>query len=255
MSLLSVQNLKVVRVNRSVVDSVSFDLASGEILGLIGPNGAGKTSLLRALIGAIPAEGQIALSAKPLETFSVRERAAQISYLQQGQQCHWAINVANLVGLGRLPRRSPFQAAGAADYQAIEATLADLQLTDFAERSIQTLSGGEKARAFLARALVSEPTLLLADEPVAALDPGQQLLVMQQMRRRADAGLAVIIVLHDLSLAAQFCDRLLLIHQGRARLCGEPRQVLKSQEIEEAYDVAFSLGEIAGALNVQAQPR
>ncbi len=255
MTLLSARNLEVLRAGRCVVDSLSFDLTSGEMLGLVGPNGAGKTSLLGALIGAVPSAGQITLSGRPLETFAARERAEQISYLQQGQECHWAISVATLVGLGRLPRRSAFQAAGAADRQAIERTLIDLQLTELAERSIHTLSGGEKARAFLARALVGEPKVLLADEPVAALDPGQQLTVMQQMRRRADAGLAVIIVLHDLSLAAQCCDRLLLLHQGRLRLCGEPCQVLNSPEIEDAYDVAFSLGEIAGALNVQAQPR
>lgn len=255
MSLLTVEGLSLSRGKRRLIGDLSFTLPAGAMVGLVGPNGAGKTSLLRALVGVLPHEGQILLDHRPLALLTPRERARQIGYLSQEQACHWAISVETLVGLGLLPQRSPFRADGPAEHAAVAAALAEFGLEPLRQRTLPSLSGGERARALLARALVGRPRLLLADEPVAALDPGQQLRVMAALRRRVEAGLTVLIVLHDLSLAARCCDRLLLLDQGRLRAEGPPAEVLQSEAAAESYGVAFALGEVGGAPSVQARLR
>jgi len=255
MSLLTVQGLTVDLAGKRVVDDTAFAIEAGELVGLIGPNGAGKTSLLRALAGLIPCRGRVTLEGEGLADLPTRRRAQRLAYLAQGSGSHWALSAEALVGLGRLPHRSPFRAASDGDGAAVRAILEELELTALAKRSVLTLSGGERARVLLARALVGEPLLLLADEPVAALDPGQQLRVMRQLRQRVERGLAVIIVLHDLSLAVRFCDRLLLLSGGRIRADDRPDAVVGSAAMAESYGLRFAVGTVAEVPSVTAQLR
>lgn len=231
---------------RRVVDGVSVDLAGGGVIGLIGPNGAGKSTLVRAIAGLIPAEGSILIDGAPVATMVLRDRARRIAYLPQGQTVHWPLTVERLVALGRLPHLAPFARPAEGDAQAIERALERTELQPLRDRSVNELSGGERARVLLARALAVEAPLLLADEPLAALDPAHQIEVMALLRAEAARGATVIAVLHDLTLAARWCDRLLLIDQGRLLADGKPAEVLTADRIGSVYNVSAFIGEAAG---------
>ncbi|GAB5467172.1 MAG: ABC transporter ATP-binding protein [Rhodospirillales bacterium] len=237
-----------------MVAEVNVSLRQGETVGLIGPNGAGKSSLLRALAGLLPCRGKVLLDGISLADLPVRQRARRLAYLAQGGRSQWAVSAESLVGLGLQAGRSPFAGPSAADRARLQAVLAEFDLTALAGRSVLTLSGGELARCLLARALVGAPALLLADEPVAALDPGQQLRVMDHLQRRRERGLGVMLVVHDLSLAARYCDRLLLLDRGRIRIEGAAEKVLGSQELTQAYGVSFAQGQVGAVTSVAAQP-
>lgn len=230
---------------RRIVEHVSAELAGG-VTGLIGPNGAGKSTLVRAIAGLVRSEGAIRIDGTNIGAMPLRDRARCIAYLPQGQSVHWPLTVERLVALGRLPHLAPFARPGAADGEAIEAALERTDLFGLRDRPVDQLSGGERARALLARALAVEARLLLADEPLAALDPAHQIDVMRLLRAEADRGATVIAVLHDLTLAARWCDRLLLIDQGRLVADGSPRDVLSPERIGAVYGVSAFIGEAGG---------
>jgi iron complex transport system ATP-binding protein len=231
---------------RRVVDAVSADLAGG-VIGLIGPNGAGKSSLVRAIAGLIPADGAILIDDAPVAAMPLRDRARRIAYLPQGQAVHWPLTVERLIALGRLPHLAPFARVDATDAVAIERALERTGLLALRDRPVDQLSGGERARVLLARALAVEAPLLLADEPLAALDPAHQIEVMALLRAEAARGVTVIAVLHDLTIAARWCDRLLLIDQGRLVADGPPRDVLTAARIDHVYGVSAFIGDAEGA--------
>jgi iron complex transport system ATP-binding protein len=216
------------------------------VIGLIGPNGAGKSTLVRAIAGLIPSDGAILIDGTPVGTLPLRERARAIAYLPQGQSVHWPLTVARLVALGRLPHLAPFARPGDADARAIERAIERTDLGALRDRPIDELSGGERARVLLARALAVEAPLLLADEPLAALDPAHQIEVMALLRDEAQRGATVIAVLHDLTVAARWCDRLLLLHRGRLAADGDPRAVLTAETIRSVYGVSAFIGEAEG---------
>jgi len=228
-----------------VVDNVSADLAGG-VIGLIGPNGAGKSTLVRAIAGLVPAEGMILIDGAPVTAMALGDRARRIAYLPQGQTVHWPLTVERLVSLGRLPHLAPFARPGKADAEAIERALERTELRLLRDRPVDQLSGGERARVLLARALAVEAPLLLADEPLAALDPAHQIEVMALLRAEAARGGTVIAVLHDLTLAARWCDRLLLIDHGRLVADGKPGEVLTADRIGSVYGVSAFIGEAQG---------
>jgi len=230
---------------RRVVDNVSADLAGG-VIGLIGPNGAGKSTLVRAIAGLVPAEGAILIDGAPVAALAPGERARRIAYLPQGQTVHWPLTAERLVALGRLPHLAPFARPGKADADAIERALERTELQPLRDRPVDQLSGGERARVLLARALAVEAPLLLADEPLAALDPAHQIEVMALLRAEAARGGTVIAVLHDLTLAARWCDQLLLIDHGRLVADGTPREVLTAERIGSVYGVSAFIGEAQG---------
>jgi len=228
-----------------VVDQVSADLAGG-VIGLIGPNGAGKSTLVRAIAGLIPAEGSVLIDDTPVAAIPLRERARRIAYLPQGQAIHWPLTVERLVALGRLPHFAPSAPTAAADAVAIERAIERTDLQALRDRPVDELSGGERARVLLARALAVEAPLLLADEPLAALDPAHQIEVMTLLRAEAECGATVIAVLHDLTLAARWCDRLLLLDRGRLVADGKPAEVLTADRIGSVYDVSAFIGDADG---------
>jgi iron complex transport system ATP-binding protein len=227
---------------------VDFSADAGEIVGLIGPNGSGKTTLLRALANLRPADrGRVRYAGKSAAEVGAAELSRQIAYLAQGGEAYWPMRVEALVALGRLPHRHRFQKSAAADRAAVERALRAADIVALRERAMNQISGGERMRALLARALAVEAPMLLADEPVAALDPLHQLQVMELLRKKAAAGGGVVVVLHDLALAARFCDRLVLLESGRVLAAGSPAAVLTDVNVAAAFGVEVVRGEHEGA--------
>lgn len=244
------RDLSVTLGRRQVLDGVSATLGSGALVGVIGPNGAGKSTLLRALLGLVPAGGSIEIDGVPSAALDFRERARRIAYLPQGQQVHWPLDAARLVALGRLPHLAPMSRIGAEDAGAVKRAMARADVADLAHRDVTTLSGGERARVLIARALAVEAPALLVDEPLAALDPGHQLDVMALLKDEAAAGGLVVAVLHDLTLAARYCDRLLLLHEGRLVADGAPAEVLTAERLAAVYGIRARIEAEAGGLTV-----
>lgn len=223
---------------RMILDRVDIALNPGEMLGLIGPNGAGKSSLLKILAGLIPPDaGTLLLGEQPFAALSASQRARRIAWLAQQGEVHWPLTVENLIELGRTPHLSHWQNPTVKDREVIAQVLEQTDLKALRRRRFHTLSGGEKARVLLARALASEPEILLVDEPVAALDLAHQLDVMALLSRYSKQGRGVIVVLHDLSLAAHFCDRLQLLHNGRVLAMGSAEFVLSPEHLLTAYQI------------------
>ncbi len=240
---LTVEELRASLAGTHVLRGISFEVDRPSFIGLVGPNGAGKTTLVRAIANLIAFEGKIALDDMPVGEVAVRARARKISYLAQGAESHWPLSVERLVALGRLPHLEPFRAPRPADAAAIERAMMFADVARFRHRDVLTLSGGERARALLARALAVEAPLLLVDEPVASLDPYHQLGVMEVLGAYVAEGRTVVAVLHDLSLAARNCDRLILLDEGVIRADGAPADVLTAENLRTVYRVE---AEIAG---------
>lgn len=246
MTTLAVKDLSVRYNGSPATDRVSLTAEAGAFVGLIGPNGAGKTTLIRAMANLIPFEGSVTLDGRPVRAIARNELAKSISYLAQGQDVHWPLKVRDVVALGRLPHLSRYSQPSAADRAAIESAMERADVVYLSERSVMNLSGGERARVMLARALAVEAPLLLVDEPIAALDPFHQLQIMDVLAAHSERGGAVISVLHDLSLAARFCRRLILMSRGKVVADGETKAVLDSPALEAVYKVAVHRGERDG---------
>ena len=235
--LLRARDVSVRLGDATVVERAAVTLHAGELVALVGPNGAGKTTLIRALAGLLPAEGEIMLGDRALELMGNRERARAVAYLPQGHVFHWPMQVAAVVALGRHPHMDPFSTPSPADRAAVSQALERTTTAAFAERFVTTLSGGERARVALARALATQAPVLLADEPTASLDPRHQLVVMELLRRAARDGGAVLAILHDLTLAARFADRVLVMDRGRIVADGPASAALSPQRIAQVFGV------------------
>jgi iron complex transport system ATP-binding protein len=247
MSALSVRNLTLALDGRDVLKDICFDAAPGEVIGVIGPNGAGKTTLLRAIAGVIPhLAGEITLQGEPVTALAARDRARRIAYLGQEEATQWAISCETLVGLGRLPHRPSWQGPSAADRAAVTSALGACDALQFADRPVNRLSGGERARVLLARALAVEADFLLADEPTAGLDPAHALQVMGVLAERAEAGSGVIVTLHDLTNALRYCHRLILLCDGAIAADGAPDAVLSPDNLARIYGIRAHAGIAAG---------
>jgi iron complex transport system ATP-binding protein len=230
-----------------VLEGVDFALRPGEMVGLIGPNGSGKTTLLRAIANLrAPEGGTVRYDGRTAGEIGTAALARRVAYLAQGGAVHWPMRVDALVALGRLPHRRPMQGLDAADHDAIERALKACDVMAFRHRTMGEVSGGERLRILLARALAVEADVLLADEPIAALDPLHQLQVMTLLRREVQQGRGVVVVLHDLALAARFCDRLVLLAGGGVLAEGPPDLVLSDAHVTAAYGVEVVRGEHDG---------
>jgi iron complex transport system ATP-binding protein len=232
------RGLKVTLKDREVLRGLDFAAESGRLTAVIGPNGAGKTTLIRVLAGIIaPAAGTATLDGHPIASSDPNELARQLAYLPQERLVHWALLARAVVALGRLPHRSLGAGESAADRAAIDAALAAMDAAHLAGRPVPELSGGERARVLVARALAQEPRVLLADEPAAGLDPAHQLSLFRHLAALAAAGRTVVVALHDLSLAARFCHSIALVHHGRTIATGPPQQVLTPGHLAAAYGI------------------
>jgi iron complex transport system ATP-binding protein len=238
MTLLTAENLNVALAGRNVLKNVSLSLSLGHLVALVGPNGAGKTTLLRALAGLIPSDGSIRVNGDALSSLPLRERAKRFGYLPQGHVVHWPLPARDIVALGRYPhgvtdpaRLTPKDA---------EAVLRAMQATDvveFSDRRVTELSGGERSRVALARVLAVEAPVILADEPTASLDPRHQIDVMKNLRTAADKGVLVIVVTHDLGLAARFADHVLVLSEGRLISQGAAAEALSEQVMAKVFRI------------------
>lgn len=228
MTLLTLENLTVRRGLCPVVERVSLTVQEGEFIGLIGPNGAGKTSLMRGALGLLPHEGRSSLSA-----LAPRVRARAAAFLPQGREIAWPVSVETVVALGR----SAHLATPEADRAAVDRALDRMGLQNYRARSATALSGGEQARVLIARALAQDTPLLLADEPVAGLDPEAQLKTMEVFADLAREGRAVVASIHDLGLAARACTRLVMLQAGRVVADGAPREVLSDDNLARVFGV------------------
>ncbi len=248
MVTIAVDNLSVQLGRRTVLHGLSARFEHGSLVGVIGPNGAGKSTLVRALVGLIDAqEGTITLDGQDLARVPPRERARRIAYLPQGQTLHWPLTVERLVALGRLPHLGPMSRIADEDLAAIQEAMARADVSHLAGRVATELSGGERARALLARALAVGAEALVVDEPLAALDPGHQIDVMEMLAREAREGALVLAVLHDLNLAARHCNRLLVIDKGQLIADGPPAEVLSEDILRAVYGVTGFSREFEGA--------
>lgn len=231
--MLELAHIQVMVGEKTVLQNVSADFPAGQVTGIIGPNGAGKTSLLRVAAGLAAPDGGV-VTAKG-DFYNPHWRAKNIAYMPQFQSVAWPLLAREIVGLGLLPQHlGVAQSAARSD-----AALARCGAANFADRRIDTLSGGEQARVFLARLLATGTEILLLDEPVQSLDPAGALAVMALLRAEAATGKAVVVVLHELNLAQQFCDRLVVMQNGTVALAGDAQHVLSPAQLRPIFGVEF----------------
>jgi iron complex transport system ATP-binding protein len=219
-----------------IVRGIDLSVADGEWVTVIGPNGAGKSTLLRAIGGLVRCQGVVDLFGRPAAALGRRERARLVAMVPQDPVVPTGMAVVDYVLLGRTPHIPPLGRESAADLTAVDAVLERLDLAGFAGRRLESLSGGERQRVFLARALAQGANLLLLDEPTTALDIGHQQDVLELVdQQRRDAGLTVLATMHDLSIAGEYADRMVLLAGGLVVAAGTPREVLTERLLAEHY--------------------
>jgi iron complex transport system ATP-binding protein len=240
---LRAENISVHVDGRALLDGVTLTVTPGELVAVLGPNGAGKSTLLRALAGLMqPTSGVALLGHKALQAWLPRQLAAARAYLPQNGTIDWPLKVERVVALGRVPMAGLWGEASTLVDAAVDLALKDVDALNLKGRLATTLSGGELARVLLARAIVAEPAVLIADEPLAGLDPRHQLDALGMLRAMADDGRAVVLALHDLDLAARYATRVALLSEGRLIADGPPAATLTPERIAEAFGVRATVG-------------
>jgi iron complex transport system ATP-binding protein len=249
MSGLVVRDAEVRAGGRPILAAASFTAPTGAVTGIIGPNGAGKSTLITAILGLRPLSiGSIAFDGADLPAMPAADRARFCAYVEQSAETPERLTVRDVVALGRVPFQSAWQSAASDEDEAITAAaIAELDLGSFVTRLYHTLSGGEQQRVQIARALTQQPRLLLLDEPTSHLDIQAQLLTLDLLTRRARGGCTVVLAMHDLNLAARYCDHLVVLKAGRCVAEGAPADVLTPERLLDVYGVHASIIRLSGS--------
>lgn len=235
-STLKVSGLQFRRGSRIVLDSIDLQLQSGCVTAVLGPNGAGKSTLLSCVAGLLaPAQGAIELDGAALGSIPAMQRARRIAFLPQTPEIAWAVDVETLVGLGRIPFHGV--ASEADNRAAVERAMQRTEVGQWSNRTVTTLSGGERARVLLARILAGESDWILADEPFTGLDPSHQFEAAELLRSVADQGGGVVLTIHDLTLAARIADRVVILDGGRIVADGAPQTALTTKILRDVYGI------------------
>lgn len=235
--MIEIDKLTVRLAESDVLSNARLGAQRGELIAVLGANGAGKTTLLKAIAGLLTFEGTLKLDGRDASSLSLQARARMVAYLPQGHAAHWPISVRDAVAIGRMPHGATAMHMRPADREAIEQAMANCDVAHLDRRAVTELSSGERARVMLARALAVQAAVLLADEPVASLDPAHQLAVLELLARTAKRGTVVLAVLHDLTLAARFANRAIVLAAGRIVADGPPAAVLTKELLAEAFAI------------------
>lgn len=255
---VSVRGLSVSFGDVDAVRDVDLTVTRGELVGLVGPNGAGKTTVLRAIRGTLaPDSGAVRLEGDPVGTLSAARTGRRVASVPQRTELSFDFGVRHVVEMGRTPHIGRFSGHGADDAAAVDEAMAAAGVERFADRSIRSVSGGERQRVLLARALAQETPVLVLDEPTASLDVNHAVTTVELVRELVDDGRAAIAAIHDLDMAARYCDRLVLIADGRVTASGEPDAVLTREALRETFDAEAVVGAnpVTGTPTVTAFPR
>lgn len=241
MSILSCTDLRVEIGTKAILAGIDLSIETGQVTAIVGPNGAGKSTLLSCLAGLrAVTSGTAALDGVAMSSIKPRERAKRLAFLPQTPEIAWSVEARTLIELGRTPFVGARGPAGE-DRAAVDRAMAAANVTAFEHRIVDTLSGGERARVLIARALAGEPEWLLADEPLTGLDPAHQLDAAALFRRMADDGVGVIVTLHDLSMALRLADRIIVLAEGRVLADDPPATALTPEVLKRAYGVEATL--------------
>jgi len=240
---ITIEGLHFSYNGKPVLQKITLSVQKGEILAIVGPNGSGKTTLLKNISGVLtPDAGVVYLDMKRVTSLLPRELSRCLTAVEQEREVGFDFTVREVIAMGRIPYQSRFAKETTKDAQLIREAMELAHVTSFASRSIRELSGGEKQRVFLAMALAQDPRVLLLDEPTAYLDINYQLQIMKIVRQQAAAGLTVLMAIHDLNLAAQYADRVAILHQGRLLAVGRPADVLTEVNIKQAFQADVVVG-------------
>lgn len=246
--MLSVKNLTYRVRYKTLIEEISLEVRDGEFVGIIGPNGSGKSTLLKNLYKMLtPNAGEVLLDEKSLLSMSNRQMARKIAVVSQENNANFDFTVAEVVQMGRYPKKRMMESANDDDWRIVQDSLKLVEMESFYNRSFLSLSGGEKQRVLIARALAQQTEMVILDEPTNHLDIGSQMRTLQILKQ---SGKTVLTALHDLTFAAKFCDRVYVLFQGRVYDSGKPEDVISKEMIKKLYNVDAELFERNGKIYI-----
>ncbi len=237
--MLTIEDICFSYKEQIVLQNVTLEVEKGEIVGILGPNGCGKTTLLKLLNRNLhPDAGRVLMDGSDLEDISKRRIARHIAVVPQSNEIRFAFSVRDIVAMGRMPFMDRFHGESSEDTCIVEEAMEKTNITDFADRLINTMSGGERQRVIIARAIAQKPEIILLDEPTLHLDINHQFEILDLVRRLSDEeDLTVVIVSHDLPMVVKFCDRIVLIHENKVFAVGTPEEVLTRENMRTVFNI------------------
>ena len=235
---IRVDSLSFEYFDRYVLNNISLDISKGSLLGILGPNGSGKTTLIKNILGILkPSNGKILIDGLAISTYKAEQLYKIISFVSQETKYDFPLTVLDTVLLGRIPYLNRFQLENNTDYEIAHRSLSEIGISDFAKRMSNQLSVGEKQLVSIAKALSQETTYIILDEPTSNLDISHSIQIMEKLKDLSKAGKGIIVVLHDLNLAARFCDKILLLKEGNLSGFGNTKDVLTAENINDVFGI------------------